>query len=222
VASDTAFRRSVFVNCPFDEDYRPIFDAILFAIMLLGYTPRCAREAEHSGEARIAKIERIIAECKYGIHDISEVRLDPVNHLSRFNMPLELGMFMGCKGFGGPTQAKKTCLILDAESYRYQKFISDIAGQDIRAHANQPSEAIMAVRDWLVTVSRRKRLPGGTAVVKHYGSFISELPKLCRRLKLDRGALTFVDLTDVIRDWLSTSRNAEVISLVPKPRRSQT
>jgi hypothetical protein len=49
-------------------------------------------------------------------------------------MPLELGMFLGCKGYGGAAHATKVCLVLDVDQYRYQKFVSDIAGNDIRAH----------------------------------------------------------------------------------------
>ena len=81
-------RDNVFINCPFDYGYRPIFNALVFAIFDLGFTARCAREVADSGEVRIAKIERIIEECKFGIHGISEVRLDAVNNLTRFNMPL--------------------------------------------------------------------------------------------------------------------------------------
>lgn len=36
----------VFVNCPFDEAYKPLFDAIVFAITDLGFYARSARE-EH-------------------------------------------------------------------------------------------------------------------------------------------------------------------------------
>ena len=68
--------KDVFINCPFDDGYRPMFNALVFAIYDLGFVARCAREADDSGEVRIAKIERIIEECKFGIHDISEVTLD--------------------------------------------------------------------------------------------------------------------------------------------------
>jgi hypothetical protein len=196
----------VFINCPFDDGYRPIFNAFVFAICDLGFVPRCAREADDSGEVRIAKIERIIEECKFGIHDISEVTLDKRNKLPRFNMPLELGMFMGCKRFGGAAQGKKICLILDVEQYRYQKFISDIAGQDIRAHGGEPDRAIHAVRNWLATASKRKSIPGGAAVIKHYKQFRDDLPRLCAEEELRAADLTFSDLSKLIIDWLQGSR----------------
>ena len=40
---------------------------------------------------------------------------------------------MGAKRFGRPRQREKRLLIFDTEPYRYQKFISDLAGMDIHA-----------------------------------------------------------------------------------------
>ena len=36
----------VFINCPFSADYAQKFNAIVFAVIRSGFTPRCAREAE--------------------------------------------------------------------------------------------------------------------------------------------------------------------------------
>ena len=65
----------VFVNCPFDEGFKPIFDVIVFAITDLGFVARSAREEDDGGEFRLAKIQRIIEQCRYGVHDISSVKL---------------------------------------------------------------------------------------------------------------------------------------------------
>jgi len=35
---------NVFINCPFDSDYKPLFDAIVFAIFDFGFVPRCSLE----------------------------------------------------------------------------------------------------------------------------------------------------------------------------------
>ena len=154
----------VFINCPFDPGYRAILDGIVFAICNLGFVARCALEDDDGGEIRLSKIERIIEACKFGIHDLSAVALDPVIDLPRFNMPLELGLFLGCKRFGANAQQKKKCLILDSDRYRYRNFISDIAGQDIHTHGGQPREAIIEVRNWLAGASGRRLLPGGAEV----------------------------------------------------------
>ena len=58
----------VFINCPFDAGYRPILNAILFAVFDLGFV---ALEEEDTGEFRLSRIERIIEECRYGINDLS-------------------------------------------------------------------------------------------------------------------------------------------------------
>ncbi|HEX8829522.1 MAG TPA: hypothetical protein VF705_00045, partial [Longimicrobium sp.] len=83
---------------------------------------------------RIQKITDIIRGCRLSIHDISRTESDGDPPLPRFNMPLELGLFMGAKAFGVRDQKRKAGVILDTENYRFQRYISDIAGQDIRAH----------------------------------------------------------------------------------------
>lgn len=119
----SSYNSSVFINCPFDDAFVPIRNAIVFAIYDCGFIPRCALEEDNGGNVRFDKIQRIIAECKFGVHDISCTELDAHNNLPRFNMPLELGVFLGAKRYGGPDQRRKNCLILDREQYRYQQFI---------------------------------------------------------------------------------------------------
>ena len=58
--------RDVFINCPFDDSYKPIFQAIVFTVYELGFTPRCALEADDASVGRLAKIMDIIGECGYG------------------------------------------------------------------------------------------------------------------------------------------------------------
>lgn len=97
----------VFINCPIDGRYRPIFNAIVFAVYDLGFVARCSLEEDDAGDFRLSKIERMIEECRFGINDLSAVALDPVTNLPRFNMPLELGLFLGCRRFGPRNQSKK-------------------------------------------------------------------------------------------------------------------
>ena len=61
-------------------------------------------------------------------------------------MPLELGVFLGCKEIWYRRTAKeKNVSMLDTEPYRYQQFISDIAGQDIQAHSDTPETIVKVV-----------------------------------------------------------------------------
>ncbi|MFQ5525863.1 MAG: hypothetical protein ACE5GX_06330 [Thermoanaerobaculia bacterium] len=200
-----AYEDSVFINCPFTADYRPLFQALVFAVADCGYVPRCSLERSDSSESRIDKIFRIINGCRYGVHDISATELDPTHNLPRFNMPLELGIFLAAKRFGGPKQKKKTCLVLDSHRYRYQKFCSDIAGQDPKAHQGKPKQALVCVRDWLKDEKPDEMLPGGTAMYKRYQTFQKDLPLICAAQQLEPGELKFNDLTTVLEVWLNAN-----------------
>jgi hypothetical protein len=194
----------VFINCPFDTAYQPLFNAILFTVQDCGFRPRCALEVEDSSQVRIDKLFSLIGECPLGIHDISRTELDHHNNLPRFNMPLELGIFLGAKRFGPPKQQAKKCVILDRDPYRFQQFCSDIAGQDVQSHRNDPIEAIRILRNWLQSIRRRDRIliPGADAIASRHLEFQAALPDLCRRVHLTPDGLIYADRTTLISEWL--------------------
>ncbi|HEX6039426.1 hypothetical protein [Longimicrobium sp.] len=194
------------MNCPFDDEYQPLFRALVFTIHQCGLWARCALEGEDSGEERIRKIKRIIRECRYGIHDISRVELDGAHQLPRFNMPLELGLFLGAQEFGDDEQARKQSLVLDAERYRYQKFCSDIAGQDIRAHEGDPAKLIAAVRAMLSTaLDGEGRIPGPSAIHKRLAEFDADLPAASRQMHVGVAELEFAEFRFLMEEWLTAN-----------------
>ena len=196
------YDQSVFINCPFDESYLALFEALVFASLDCGFEARCTKEIKDSGQVRIDKIVDLVRQCKYGIHDISRTELDKKNNLPRFNMPLELGVFLGAKEFGDETQREKLCLVLDCEQYRYQKFCSDIAGQDIEAHAGDPEKAIKITRDWLSDSLEEVMIPSGSKIADRYDDFREEMPIICNSFRLKVEELTFIDFRNVIKVWL--------------------
>ena len=196
---------AVFINVPFDRRYKKLFDGLVFAVHACGFVARCAREQDDGSQVRVDKLYDIIADCRYGIHDLSRTSLDSANRLPRFNMPLELGIFLGAKRFGGPAQSKKSCLILAKDRYRYQIYCSDIAGQDIRAHEDQLRKAIAAVRDWLRGVRASTSIPGPAAIATRYARFTVALPAMCRALELDVRELSFLDYRTLVVGWLDAN-----------------
>ena len=178
-----------------------MFRANVFAVYDCGFRPRSALEVSNSAQTRIDKILDIVGESKFGIHDISRTQCSGVPRLPRFNMPLELGIFLGAKRFGASEHKMKNCLVFDSDSHRYQRFISDIAGQDIASHANDPRRLISEIRNWLSDTSGR-RLPGGREIAKRFDSFHRFLPETCRKASLDLADLTFRDLCGLIEEWL--------------------
>jgi hypothetical protein len=204
--------RSAFINCPFDEAYKKLLDALIFAIHDCGFYVRCALEIENSGQVRYQKLCDLIRDCPYGIQDLSRTQLDPVHGLPRFNMPLELGLFLGAKEFGPRTrEPRKVCLVLDAEPHRYQIFCSDLAGVDIKVHHNRPRDLVCAVRDWLQAQVNREaqarqveteRLPEGLAIFGRLRAFLKDLPALCNDRRLNPRRLIFGDYVPLVGEWL--------------------
>lgn len=196
--------RDVFVNCPFDDGYQPLFRAILYAVIRSGYRVRCALEADNAGTNRIDKIMDIIAECKFGIHDICRTELDATSNLPRFNMPFELGLFYGARRYGGVKQKAKVFVILDTDRFRFQKFISDISGVDIRAHAGQATQLLSKLSEWFRTQSNAPSpVPGGDQMSSEFEAFNAALPKLCALRSLKESEVTFSDLNTMMTDYVA-------------------
>lgn len=214
-----SFNNQVFINCPFDDDYKPIFYAIVFAIQDLGFIARCALEAVGTEQSRLDKIIEIIGECQYGVHDISRTELGQTN-LPRFNMPFECGLFWGCLRFGGRKHKNKRILVLDREAYRYRSLLSDLAGQEIKSHNDSPSVAIDRVRTWLNAElklqsqpqSEPRKLPGGKAIWSRYALFQRDLPRMVKVAGITRVELYqpeyYPDYVSFITNWLTLKEAA--------------
>ncbi len=205
--ADASAPNDVFINCPYDADYALTFEALIFAVHALGFRARAAREIDDGADVRLERIVRIIRECRYGIHDLSRAGVDAVTGLARFNMPLELGIFLGAKRFGAKDQRRKATLVLDIDGYRYRNFISDLAGIDPRSHGGDPVEAVRAVRDWLASASGRK-LPGGNLLVEQYQRFVADLPALAAAEGFDLDAIPYKDYLYFVTEWLSLDTGA--------------
>ena len=194
--------RKVFINCPFSVDYQEQFRAIVFTIIRSGFTARCALETDDGSENRFNKICKIVSECRLGVHDISKTEPDESSGLPRFNMPLELGLFLAAKKFGSGDQRRKKCLIMDKAPHRYQKFISDIAGQDIHSHGGSINSLIGVVASWLRDEAPDPKVPGGKAISGEFHQFSKEIPDICASKKLDPSELTFQDYRGLAAQWI--------------------
>jgi hypothetical protein len=117
-------------------------------------------------------------------------------------MPLELGIFLGAKRFGSKEDRLKRCLVLDIEQYRYQRFISDLAGADIQAHGNDIPILVSTVRNWLANVSRRN-LPGPVDLQRAIADFGMERGDLARAAGFDPLNIPYADLERLIVGWLT-------------------
>lgn len=200
------YANNVFINCPFDDEYNSLFHALIFVIHDCGFIARCALEISNSAQVRIDKIYKIIDECKFGIHDISRATIDPNTGFSRFNMPFELGIFLGCQHYSKNYNREKVSLIVDEDQFRYKNFISDIAGQDIKSHAKSEEKLIKCIRDFLVTHTGRKSIAGGSYIHGRYVQFLKDLPVILNGEKLKQDELTFIDYSGIVSSWINQNR----------------
>jgi hypothetical protein len=169
-----AFETNVFVNCPFDKDYTPLLRGLTFTLLYLKLEPKLSQTISSSA-IRIDQIKLHIRNSKYGIHDISRCKPMKKNELPRFNMPYELGLDIGCSEFGGKKFAGKRALILETERYHYHKVISDISGQDIESHNDDPKTLILKVRNWLSANHAATIIPGQSEIWIAYNQFNIDL-----------------------------------------------
>ena len=143
------FNRNVFINCPFDVEYKALLHPLVFTILCLGLKPRLALERSNGGETRLHKIVELIESARFGIHDLSRCVAEKAGDLYRLNMPLELGIDYACRRFQ-PGMEKKCILILEAKKHQTKAALSDLAGCDTECHNSHPDTLVKVVRDWMV------------------------------------------------------------------------
>ena len=168
------FEKNVFINCPFDDDYVKLLRPLLFTVIYLEFEPKISQTVS-SANIRINQIKKNIQESKFGIHDLSRCRPLKQNELPRFNMPYELGLDIGCSEYGNKRHKQKKILILETEKYHYQKVISDIAGQDIKNHNDDPNVIIKEVRNWFSIASGKNKFPPANKIWLAYNQFAANL-----------------------------------------------
>jgi hypothetical protein len=172
---------SVFINCPFDWEFRSQANAIVFTCVHAGFYPVLATSGGQSGRPRLDRILAGLSACRYSIHDLSRCRGEGEENLARFNMPLELGMAMAIRA-GHLRQAGHEYLILvPAELQLYQRYISDLAGLDPQTHDGTPERIVAEVLAWLLTAAEAPAEVDPQEVIDKLGAFQAGLDDLQRQ-----------------------------------------
>ncbi len=143
---------SVFINCPFDSDYKHLFDALVFTVVCCGLTPLCARAYVDPSKARLARLIELISFAKYSIHDLCRCHGEGSRNYARLNMPLELGISIGLSSAnmitaGGQHVDRNRWHLLvpnRMEEVAYQRFVSDLQGSDPFSHSETQQTVIAA------------------------------------------------------------------------------
>jgi hypothetical protein len=201
------FSKNVFINCPFDPNYAKILEAILFTVIYLGYNPRIASERSDSGEARFNKIQELISNSQFSIHDISRMKASRKAEYFRLNMPFELGVDIGCRLYGGDKFKEKKCIIFEKEKYSYQKALSDLSGFDVKDHNDKPEEVVKKLRNWFVENDNIKA-DSGTTIWYKFNEFMPDFVIKRKKEGYEEDDLRMMPVSEFkrfIREWLNNA-----------------
>jgi hypothetical protein len=121
----------VFLNIPYDKQFQHLCVAYVCGVSAFGFFPRVTLEIP-GGARRLDRIFKLIQSCRYSIHDLSRVELDPQSpRTPRFNMPFELGLAVAWEKLG---KKNHTWFVFEEKARRLSKSLSDIAGSDEYIH----------------------------------------------------------------------------------------
>jgi hypothetical protein len=152
---------NVFLNIPYDKEFRSLYVAYIVGLFQLGLVPHIASEIS-GGTRRLDRIFSLIKSCRYSIHDLSRVEIDATTaSVPRFNMPLELGLAICWADLNPDLHDWFVC---EAERYRLLKSTSDLNGTDPYIHGGTPEGVLRE----LCNAFRRGRAPSVPEMVAVY------------------------------------------------------
>ena len=199
------FEKNIFVNCPFDEDFKVLLRPLIFTIVYCVFIPRIASERLDSGENRIDKIKELIEASIYSIHDLSMVKAKKKGDYYRMNMPFEIGVDLGCRLYHNDLiYRKKRSLLLESEKYAYQKAISDLSNSDVKCHKGEPEEIVFQIRNWFSELGHHE-IPIGSLIWDEFNVFYSKLAIIGDEVKLkqkDIDNMTITEMIDKMKTWV--------------------
>jgi hypothetical protein len=136
--------KAVFLNVPYDQEFRSLYLAYIVGLCHLGFVPHIASEIP-GGARRLERILALIKSCRYSIHDLSRVEINAAPPATpRFNMPLELGLTIT---WAVLHPKRHTWFLWEAEPRRIQKSMSDLDGTDACIHFGTAEGVLSELRN---------------------------------------------------------------------------
>jgi hypothetical protein len=189
--------KSIFINCPFDDDYQPLFEALVFSTVSCGFDPRSALETGNVSEPRMDRIVKAIFSSRFSIHDLSRSKGEGNENYARMNMPVELGISMAYKLMH---PGKHDWLVLIPHGDEYVRYMSDLAAYDPLRHNGTADSVVTAVMSWLAT-RHGVELPVTPVFVKQ------RLPDVAARKRdIDADWGGFTPWADIVRVAVDAAR----------------
>lgn len=168
---------SVFINCPFDDEYKPLLEALVFTAVCCGFHPRTADEQSLADVPRMDRIVHTIFTSCYSIHDLSRYRGEGEDLLARFNMPLELGMVVSRQFVSDVLEGhvekvgvdkkgehdklmsvlaelarQHRWLVLVPDEHNAKRFVSDLGGYDLMDYDGKVESIVPCAMSWFMAM----------------------------------------------------------------------
>lgn len=138
---------AVFLNFPYDEDFKKLYLAYIVGIYQLRLVPFITSGIP-GGERRLDRVLSLIQRCRYSIHDLSRVELSVAPPATpRFNMPLELGLTIT---WAKLHPSRHTWFLWESTPRRVQKSMSDLDGTDLYIHSGTVKGVLSELRNAFV------------------------------------------------------------------------
>lgn len=192
-------QEKIFINCPYDKKYKPLFFALIYICQFYEYEPIFAAD-EGSSSDRMGIIVDCMKKSKYSIHDIS--RIESKN--PRFNMPFELGMYYMHMH---ENAKEKKMLVLEGKANISDITLSDLSGTEIKCHNNKLEDLFKAVRPFFIQLKKDKK----DSASKMYEDYLVKCLYEIEVKAKDNGFKSYLDLDfsefkGYVKDYYSNNR----------------
>jgi len=144
---------AAFINVPYDQQFEPLFLALIAGLVGFGLIPQAVLQIPGS-QRRLDRLFALMYSCRYSFHDLSRVELEAKRPPTpRFNMPFELGLAVA---WAERVDRKHRWYVFEGKNYRVAKSLSDIDGTQIYVHGGTPTGVLRQLTNAL---ARTKNQP---------------------------------------------------------------
>lgn len=165
----------VFLNLPYDAAFERLYLAYIVGISAFRLVPHTTLEIPDTTR-RLDRIQALMRECRYSIHDLSRVQLSrAAPRTPRFNMPFELGLAVS---WASMNPRRHSWFVCDSVPHRVLRSMSDLGGTDINIHEGTV-EGVM--RELCNIFVRRSVRPDVSDLMMMYKAAKDALPRIQRK-----------------------------------------
>jgi hypothetical protein len=145
-----------FLNIPYDERFERLYLAYIVGLTAHGLVPTATLGVPRDAR-RLDRIFRLIQSCRYSVHDLSRIQLDPGHpRAPRFNMPFELGLAVAWANLNPRSHSWVGC---DEIVHRPVRSISDLNGTDFHTHNGTVVGVLNALCNAFVSRNQHPTVP---------------------------------------------------------------